>query len=88
MAYVVVAADRGLAGGYNSSVIRGAERAMAADKAAGRQTALITVGKKAQGYFRFRGYEIAESFSGFSDDPSYEDARPVADPRGRQVRVG
>jgi F-type H+-transporting ATPase subunit gamma len=78
VAYVVVAADRGLAGGYNSSVIRGAERAMAADKAAGRQTALITVGKKAQGYFRFRGYEIAESFSGFSDDPSYEDARAVA----------
>lgn len=78
VAYVVVAADRGLAGGYNSSVIRGAERAMAADKAAGRQTALITVGKKAQGYFRFRGYEIAESFSGFSDDPSYEDARQVA----------
>ena len=78
VAYVVVAADRGLAGGYNSSVIRGAERAMAADKAAGRETALITVGKKAQGYFRFRGYEIAESFSGFSDDPSYEDARTVA----------
>jgi F-type H+-transporting ATPase subunit gamma len=78
VAYVVVAADRGLAGGYNSSVIRGAERAMNADKAAGRQTALITVGKKAQGYFRFRGYEIAESFSGFSDDPSYEDARTVA----------
>ncbi len=78
VAYVVVAADRGLAGGYNSSVIRGAERAMNAAKAAGRQTALITVGKKAQGYFRFRGYEIAESFSGFSDDPSYEDARTVA----------
>jgi len=78
VAYVVVAADRGLAGGYNSSVIRGAERAMAADKAAGRQTALITVGKKAQGYFRFRGYEIAESFAGFSDDPTYEDARLVA----------
>lgn len=78
VAYVVIAADRGLAGGYNSSVIRGAERAMAADRAAGRETALITVGKKAQGYFRFRGYEIAESFSGFSDDPSYEDARTVA----------
>jgi F-type H+-transporting ATPase subunit gamma len=78
VAYVVVAADRGLAGGYNSTVIRAAERAMAADRAAGRQTALITVGKKATGYFRFRGYEIAESFTGFSDAPSYEDARTVA----------
>jgi len=78
VAYVVVAADRGLAGGYNSSVIRAAERAMAADRAAGRQTALITVGKKATGYFRFRGYDIAESFVGFSDAPAYEDARQVA----------
>ena len=78
VAYVVVAADRGLAGGYNSAVIRGAERAMAADHAAGRQTALITVGKKATGYFRFRGFEIAASFVGFTDSPSYEDARQVA----------
>lgn len=78
VAYVVVAADRGLAGGYNSSVIRNAERRMAADKEAGRQTALVTVGKKATGYFRFRGYEIDANFSGFSDAPSYEDAREVA----------
>jgi F-type H+-transporting ATPase subunit gamma len=78
VAYVVVAADRGLAGGYNSAVIRSAERRMAADIEAGRQTALITVGKKATGYFRFRGYELAASFTGFSDAPSYEDARKVA----------
>ncbi|MGN6693588.1 MAG: F0F1 ATP synthase subunit gamma, partial [Aquihabitans sp.] len=78
VAYVVIAADRGLAGGYNSSVIRAAERAMAADQEAGRQTALITVGKKATGYFRFRGWDIAQSFVGFSDAPGYEDAREVA----------
>ncbi len=78
VAYVVVAADRGLAGGYNSAVIRNAERRMAADTDAGRQTALITVGKKATGYFRFRGHDIAESFTGFSDAPTYEDARRVA----------
>ncbi len=76
--YVVVAADRGLAGGYNSSVIRAAERAMLADRAAGRTTALVTVGKKALTYFRFRGYEIAESFTGFSESPTYENARGVA----------
>ena len=78
VAYVVVAADRGLAGGYNSAVIRGAERAMAADREAGRETALITVGKKAYGYFRFRGYDVAAHFAGFSDNPGYEDARQVA----------
>ncbi len=76
--YVVVAADRGLAGGYNSSVIRAAERAMLADRAAGRTTALVTVGKKALTYFRFRGYDISESFTGFSETPTYEDARDVA----------
>jgi F-type H+-transporting ATPase subunit gamma len=76
--YVVVAADRGLAGGYNSSVIRAAERALLADRAAGRTTALVTVGKKALTYFRFRGYEIAEFFTGFSETPTYEDARGVA----------
>jgi F-type H+-transporting ATPase subunit gamma len=59
-------------------VIRAAERAMAADREAGRETALITVGKKATGYFRFRGYDIAASFVGFSDSPGYEDAREVA----------
>ena len=52
---------------------------MAADKAAGRQTALITVGKKAQGYFRFRGYEIAESFAGFTRRPDLRGR-----PRGRR----
>ena len=77
--YVVVAGDRGLAGGYNNTVIRLAERAMTADREQGRSTALVTVGKKTFGYFRFRGHEIAESFSGFSDNPTYEDARRVAD---------
>lgn len=78
VAYVVIAADRGLAGGYNSAVIRGAERAMNADREAGRQTALITCGKKATSYFRFRGWDIAADFQGFSDAPGYDDARQVA----------
>jgi F-type H+-transporting ATPase subunit gamma len=76
---VVVSADRGLAGGYNTTVIRTAERALQAERDEGRRTALVTIGKKALNYFRFRGYEIAESFTGFSDNPTYEDARAVAD---------
>ncbi|HEY4377820.1 MAG TPA: F0F1 ATP synthase subunit gamma [Acidimicrobiales bacterium] len=78
VAYVVVTADRGLAGGYNSTVIRLAERALLADREAGRETHLITVGKKAWGYFRFRGYDVEQSFTGFSENPTYEDARGVA----------
>jgi len=76
--FVVIAADRGLSGGYNSTVIRAAERQLQAEVAAGRQYRLVLVGKKAAKYFRFRGYDIAAAFDGFSDEPSYEDARTVA----------
>ncbi|HUQ40206.1 MAG TPA: F0F1 ATP synthase subunit gamma [Acidimicrobiales bacterium] len=76
--FVVLTADRGLAGGYNPSVIRAAERALKAEVAAGRDYSLILVGKKAQAYFKFRKYKIDAAFQGFSDKPSYEDARAVA----------
>jgi F-type H+-transporting ATPase subunit gamma len=76
--YVVIAADRGLSGGYNSTVIRAAERQLQSDVAAGRQYKLILVGKKASKYFRFRGYSVEASFEGMSDEPTYENAREVA----------
>jgi F-type H+-transporting ATPase subunit gamma len=75
---VVLTSDRGLAGAYNSSVIRPAEREIMAAKAAGKDYSLITVGKKAQSYFRFRNYKIDAAFSGISDRPTYENAREVA----------
>lgn len=78
VAYIVIAADRGLAGAYNSSVIRLTERAIQADLAAGRSYVLITCGKKAEDYFRFRKYTISASFKGFSESPTYENARAVA----------
>jgi F-type H+-transporting ATPase subunit gamma len=79
IAYVVIAADRGLAGAYNSSVIRAAERSMLRQRAEGRETRLVTVGRKAMSYFRFRGWDIDEAYVGVSDTPTYEDARLIAD---------
>jgi F-type H+-transporting ATPase subunit gamma len=79
VAYVVIAADRGLCGAYNSSVIRAAERSMQRQRAEGRQTRLVTVGKKAATYFRFRGWDIDAHFQGFADQPAYEDARSIAE---------
>jgi F-type H+-transporting ATPase subunit gamma len=79
VAYVVIAADRGLCGAYNSSVIRAAERSMQRQRAQGRQTRLVTVGKKAASYFRFRGWDIDARFDGFADQPAYEDARSIAE---------
>jgi len=78
VAIVVVSADRGLAGAYNANVIRAAERTVKAEQAKGRSYALVLVGKKAESYFRFRGYDVAASFSGMSEQPTYEDARAVA----------
>ncbi|HVM06853.1 MAG TPA: F0F1 ATP synthase subunit gamma [Acidimicrobiales bacterium] len=88
VAYIVVAADRGLAGGYNSGVIRQAERSLQAEVAAGRDYKLFLIGKKAFNYFRFRGYRIEQSYTGFSDNPSYEDARQVAAEVVRQYEAG
>jgi F-type H+-transporting ATPase subunit gamma len=78
VAYVVVTADRGLAGGYNNNVIRAAERAMRADRAKSREIKLYVVGKKANTYFRFRHIAIEETFLGVTDQPSYEQARDIA----------
>ncbi len=77
-AYVVLAADRGLCGGYNNNVLRAVERSIAADAEVGTGYRLVLAGRKAQGYFRFRGYDIGETFDGFSDQPSYADAQRVA----------
>jgi len=76
-AYVVIAADRGLCGGYNAGVQRAAEGEVKADVLAGKDYELITVGRKAEGYFKFRGYKIGASFSGFSGAPSYANAREI-----------
>ncbi len=75
---VVLSSDRGMAGAYNASVIRAAEREIQAARAEDRGYRLVTVGRRAASYFRFRGYEIAASFDGMTDRPTYEDARDIA----------
>ncbi|HUS43896.1 MAG TPA: F0F1 ATP synthase subunit gamma [Ilumatobacteraceae bacterium] len=77
--YVVITADRGLCGGYNSGVQRAAEGEVKADVLAGKDYTIIPVGKKAEGYFRFRGYTLGQDFSGFSAQPSYDDARAIGE---------
>jgi F-type H+-transporting ATPase subunit gamma len=78
VADIIIAADRGLCGGYNTTVIRTAEHDMQDQERAGRENAIVTVGRKVEGYFRFRDFAIDASYSGFSDSPTYEDARLVA----------
>ncbi len=75
---LVVASDRGLAGAYATNIIRLAEQAMIDAKGAGLDVALFTVGKKAQSYFRYRGYRIQRAWLGVTDSPGYGDARSIA----------
>jgi F-type H+-transporting ATPase subunit gamma len=76
--HIVFTADRGLCGAYNSSVVRAAEGSMREQAALGRDYSLVVVGRKAESYFRYRNYRIDASFTGFSDSPTYEDARAIA----------
>ena len=75
---VAITSDRGLAGAYNASVIRAAERELDAARTSGADYSLILIGKKAADYFSFRNYRIDAQYTGMSDTPTYEDARTVA----------
>jgi F-type H+-transporting ATPase subunit gamma len=78
VAVLSIVADRGLCGGYNTFVFRATERLLAGFDAEGTEWRLFTVGKKAQGYFRFRGQEVERSFTGMSERPTFTDAREIA----------
>src|SRR6478735_1249912 len=75
--HVVIAADRGLSGAYNSSVIRAAEGEIKNDALGNVGYSLVLVGRKAESYYRFRGYDIDAVFTGFTETPSYENAREI-----------
>ena len=77
VAIIVITADRGLAGGYNSNVIRAAERRIRRHQSEGRDVQLIVTGRKGESYFRYRRYAISASVTGVSEKPTYEDARRV-----------
>jgi F-type H+-transporting ATPase subunit gamma len=77
---LAIVGDRGLAGSYNSGVLRTTERLLAGYAADGVETVLWTVGKKAPGYFRYRRVAVGRSFVGMADRPEFSDARDIAAP--------
>lgn len=78
-AILIISADRGMAGAYSNNAIKEGEQLAALLRQRGLQTANFLVGRKALNYYKFRNREIAGSWTGFSDNPTYEDARAVAD---------
>ncbi len=77
--HVVIVSDRGLCGAYNNSVIRAAEGEIKNDALGNIGYSLVLVGRKAEAYFRFRGYDTDEVFTGFSDKPTYADAKGIGE---------
>jgi F-type H+-transporting ATPase subunit gamma len=75
---LVVSSDRGLCGAYNSNVLRRAEELFSMLREAGKIPVPYVVGRKALSYYTFRNWEISESWTGFSERPSYENAATVA----------
>lgn len=76
-AVLVVTSDRGQAGGYNANVLKEAEQLQSLLREQGKEPVLYVIGRKGTSYFRFRRREIAGSWTGFSEQPSYSDAAQV-----------
>jgi F-type H+-transporting ATPase subunit gamma len=77
--YVSITADRGLCGGYNSGVLRATEAEIKVDVKEGRDYIVVPVGRKAEGYLRFRDYNLGTPFNGFSDQPLYANAKEIGE---------
>ena len=78
-AMLVVTSDRGLCGGYNANLLRAAEELHALLREEGKSVQLYLIGRKAVGYYTFRQRPIEQSWTGFSEQPSYEDAAAAGD---------
>ena len=78
-AVLVIAADRGLAGGYNSNVLKEGERVSAALRDQGKEVQTYLVGRRAVSYYSFRKREYVAEWTGSSEKPSFENAREIGE---------
>ncbi|MDQ6648521.1 MAG: F0F1 ATP synthase subunit gamma [Actinomycetota bacterium] len=78
-AVLLVSSDRGLAGAYNANVFRTGEELQSLLRKEGKTPVPYVIGRKAASYYRFRGREVGDTWTGFSEKPGYDDAKEVAD---------
>jgi len=71
---LLITADRGLCGGYNSAAIKAAEELAALLRSQDKETVMYVIGRKGLGYYSFRNRPVAQSWTGFSERPTYADA--------------
>ncbi|MFI9342209.1 F0F1 ATP synthase subunit gamma [Streptomyces sp. NPDC052773] len=79
-AVLLLTSDRGLAGAFNANAIKAAEQLTERLEREGKEVVVFIVGRRGVAHYNFRERTIAESFTGFTDDPSYADAKKVAAP--------
>ncbi|TSB31918.1 F0F1 ATP synthase subunit gamma [Streptomyces benahoarensis] len=79
-ALLLITSDRGLAGGYSSNVIKAAELLTERLRAEGKEVDAYIVGRKGVSYYAFRERAVQESWTGFTDSPTYADAKAIAAP--------
>ena len=79
VAVLVITSDRGLAGAYSSSALRAAEQLTVRLRDEGMDPVPYVVGRKGVAYYRFRNREMAENWTGFSEQPKYANAKEIAD---------
>ena len=71
---LVIPSDRGLCGGYNANVLKATEELSSLLRSQGKDPVLYLIGRKGVGYFNFRQRPIEQSWTGFSEKPTYDDA--------------
>jgi F-type H+-transporting ATPase subunit gamma len=76
---LLVTGDRGLAGGFNSQIIRAGVRLSAEMSEQGMRSQWYATGRRGVSSVSFRGHELSGSYTGFADRPAYADARTIAD---------
>jgi F-type H+-transporting ATPase subunit gamma len=76
---LLITGDRGLAGGFNSQIIRAGVRLSAELGEQGLNSAWYATGRRGVSSLAFRGHELSGSYTGFADRPAYADARTIAD---------
>ncbi|WP_221348055.1 F0F1 ATP synthase subunit gamma [Streptomyces beigongshangae] len=79
-AVLLLTSDRGLAGAFNSNAIKAAEKLTARLEAEGKEVDTYIVGRRGLAHYNFRERKVSESWSGFTDEPSYGDAKKIAVP--------
>src|SRR3954452_25126201 len=79
VAILLVTADRGLAGAFNSQILRAALGAASEHEGEGREVTFYASGRRGVSSLGFRGREVAGAYTGFTDRPAYADAREIAE---------